>query len=128
MVMEAASYWVRYIHDDSLMRKPAKMNLLFYPTFDEKQTLTGIDMKFGYEGWSPWNRNLQSDQLQGAVKRLLMKWYGGNEFLTAHVKGKDIPVKLDGNRRIMIYDSPPQHVVVRVQDILHPMFSHNVKD
>jgi hypothetical protein len=128
MVMEAASYWVRYIYDDSTMRKPAKMNLLFYPTFDDGQALAGIDMKFSYEGWSPWNKNLQSDQLQETVKRLLVKWYGGNEFVTAHVNGKSIPVKLDGNRRIIIYDSPPQHVIVRIQDILHPMFSHNNKD
>ena len=80
------------------------MTLSFFPTFDEKQKLTGLDLRFNYEGWAPWNRDLQSDRLLEKVKPLLMKWYGGNDFVTAHLKEKDIPVKLDGNRRIMVYD------------------------
>ena len=125
LAIEGDSFWVRYLFPDSSKDNSPKMKLLFLPTFDEKNTVAGLDLKFSYAGWAPWNAELQSGHLEEKIKPLLMKWYGGNEFVLAHVGGKDIPVKVDGNRRIMIYNAPPEHVVVRVQDILHPMFRHN---
>jgi len=126
IVTEGQGFWVQYLRPDSIPISP-KVKLLFFPTFDEKEVLSGLDLKFSFEGWAPWNKDLQSDRLMEEVKKVLMKWYGGNDFVMAHAKGNDIPVKLDGNRRIMIYNSPPEHVIVRIQDILHPMFSHTVK-
>jgi hypothetical protein len=125
LATEGDSFWVRYLFPDSSKDNSPGMKLLFFPAFDEKNILIGLDLKFSYLGWAPWNSELQADRLQEKIKPLLMKWYGGNEFVVAHVNGKDIPVKLDGNRRIMIYTAPPEHVMVRVQDILHPIFSHS---
>lgn len=124
MVTEGQGFWVQYLSADSLPITP-KVKLLFFPTFDEKEILAGLDLRITYVGWAPWNQRLQSDSLVENIKPLLMKLYGGNEFVTAHVKGRDIPVKLDGNRRIMIYNSPPDYVVVRIQDILHPLYTHD---
>jgi hypothetical protein len=124
VVTEGQGFWVQYLLSDSIPISP-KVKLLFFPTFDEKETLAGLDLKVSFAGWAPWNRDLQSDRLVERIKPVLMKWYGGNEFVTAHVKENEIPVKLDGNRRIMIYNSPPEHIIVRVQDILHPLYRHD---
>jgi hypothetical protein len=58
--------------------------------------------------------------------KLLMKWYKGNEFITAKVGEEEVPVKLDGNRRILVIIRNEQHVLVKVQDILHPSFKHKL--
>jgi hypothetical protein len=55
-----------------------------------------------------------------------MEWYKGNEFVIAHVQDTEQFVKLDGNRRVVIYKLDPERVVVKVQDILHPMFRHSI--
>jgi hypothetical protein len=87
--------------------------------------ITNMDLKFSYLSWTPTNDRLQSDSLKVKVMSLLMDWYGGNEFITARVDEKDVPVKLDANRRILVYEDAPQSVIVRIQDILHPKYKHS---
>jgi hypothetical protein len=126
LAMEGEGGSIQYLFRDSLVhRKATPIRLLFVPAFDEKEILTNLDLKFNYVGWAPWNRHLQADSLETKIKQLLMRWYGGNEFVTAHVNDSEIPVKLDGNRRIVIYRDEPQNVVVKIQDILHPKFKHS---
>jgi hypothetical protein len=86
-----------------------------------------MDLKFSYNGWSPWNENLQADSLKAKVIELLMMWYKGNEFLSTEVNDHPVTVKLDGNRRILVLKYDEQSVVVRVQDILHPKYRHSVE-
>lgn len=118
---------VQYIFKDSLVHdEPAEIRLLFYPTFDEKEAIDEMGLEFSYTGWAPWNAPLQSDSLKLKAMELLMLWYKGNEFVMANVDDKKIPVKLDGNRRILVYEKDPQSVAVRIQDILHPRFRHSV--
>jgi len=127
VVAEGANYSVQYLFSDSLVHaEPTPIRMLFVPAFDEKQILTNLDLKFNYVAWAPWNKQLQADSLEVKVKKILMNWYGGNEFIIAKVGDTYVPVKLDGNRRILIYKDAPQNVLVKVQDILHPKFKHSI--
>jgi hypothetical protein len=116
---------VQYLFTDSLVHKePTKLKVLFVPAFDSKQVLTNLDLKITYPGWAPWNRSLQADSLENKLKKLFVAWYGGNEFVIAKIGEEQIPVKVDGNRRIVLYRKEPQTVLVKFQDILHPKFKH----
>lgn len=127
VVTEGAGYSVQYLFTDSLVHpKPTQIRLLFVPAFDDKEILTNMDLEFSYVAWAPWNRHLQSDSLETKIMELLMRWYGGNKFVTANVGESKVPVKLDGNRRVLVYREDPQNVIVRVQDILHPKFKHSI--
>lgn len=118
---------VQYMFSDSLYHKrPTEIRMLFYPSFDSKDVINEMIMEFNYSGWAPWNRPLQSDSLKVKTMELLMKWYGGNNFITANVDKSSFPVKLDGNRRILVEIKDVQSVVVKVQDILHPQFMHSI--
>lgn len=127
LITPGTSGTIQYVFTDSIVhKKPQEIRLLFVPAFDDNDVITNIDMKFNYTGWAPWNRALQSDSLEVKLKQLLMRWYGGNDFVMAHVQETDIPVKVDGNRRLMVMIYDPQSVVVHAQDILHPKFRHTM--
>lgn len=118
---------VQYVFKDSLVHdEPTELRLLFYPAFDQNESIDEMGLEFSYLGWSPWNKALQSDSLKLKTMELLMLWYKGNEFVMAKVNDRKIPVKLDGNRRILVYEKDPQSVAVRIQDILHPRFKHSI--
>lgn len=117
---------VQYLFTDSLFHdQPTDIRLLFYPNYDEDQVIAEMDLEFSYLAWAPWNKAYQSDSLEVKTKKLLMHWYQGNEFVTANVNDTEIPVKLDANRRILVYIKDAQSVVVKIQDILHPRFKHS---
>jgi len=118
---------VQYLFTDSLVhKKPTEIQLLFMPSYDDKVVITEMSMEFRYQGWTSWNLELHSDSLKVKVMELLMLWYKGNDFVTAHIQDTEQFVKVDGNRRILIYILDPQRVIVKVQDILHPMFQHSI--
>lgn len=118
---------VQYMLRDSLEHEsPEDIKLIFYTTFDNTGRISNIDMEFSYISWSPWNKKYQSDILKDKLMKLLIRWYGGNDFVMAHVGEHDIPVKLDGNRRILVELRDTQTVVVRVQDILNDKFKHSI--
>ena len=128
LTMEGPGYYVQYFLSDSTVhKKPTTIRLLFQPGFDKNDIITDMDMKFSYPGWAPWNRQYHSDSLKVKVIQLLERWYKGNKFVIAHSEKSEIPVKVDGNRRILIYEDEPQTVVVKVQDILHPKFNDTIK-
>ena len=128
LTTEGVGYAVRYIITYSLFHKaPTNIQLLFSPSFDEKEILFDMDLRFSYSGWAPWNRSYQSDSLEIKVIKMLEGWYKGNRFVTAHVGDKEIPVKVDGNRRILVLEEKPQMVIVKVQDILHPKYKNTIK-
>lgn len=118
---------VKYIFKDSIFHnEPTEIRLLFYPSFDDKGLISDMDLEFSYMAWAPWNRKLQSDSLAVKVKKILLDWYKGNEFVIAHIDEEEIPVKLDGNRRLTLIMKDDQSVIVRIQDILHPKFMHSI--
>lgn len=116
---------VQYLFRDSTVHsKPVAIRLLFMPSYDENDKIIEMNLEFSYVAWAPWNQDLQSAELEKKLKELLMKWYKGNDFVLAKVEGKEIPVKVDGNRRILVIIRNEQHVLVKIQDILHPKFKH----
>jgi hypothetical protein len=127
LVTQGPGGLVQYFFMDSIYSAtPTKMRLLFYPTFDQNDSIAEVNMEISYAAWAPWIRNMQSDSLQGKTLKILKNWYGGNDFVTAHLTDKDIPVKVDGNRRVIVDIKDAQTVNIRVQDILHPMFRHKI--
>lgn len=118
---------VMYLFKDSLFHeRPTQLRLLFYPTFDQEDIIAEVKMEFSYPGWAPWNRGLHSDSLEQRVEKILMHWYHGNHFVRAQVSKSEMPVKVDGNRRITLNIKDAQTVQARVQDLRHPYFMHSV--
>ncbi|SHI65730.1 hypothetical protein [Pseudozobellia thermophila] len=96
------------------------ITLLFYGIFDESDLMTGMDLRFSYDGWSLWNEKLQSKELVHAVKDSLKKWYPGNDFKLLNMPGDTTPVyvKIDGNRRILIQPLDDSRTVkAKIEDL-----------
>lgn len=110
--------FVKYeIFVDSTMVNNIEM--YFYPDFDNKDNITGMDMEYKYRAWAPWNENLTSAKLLPVLKDTLMKWYGGNEFIeiSDNEDPEPIWVKLDGNRRIAIKAKDDERLQVKMVDL-----------
>ena len=96
------------------------ITLNFYGIFNKEKIMTGMDMKFSYDGWSLWNKSLQSDKLVPVVKDSLKSWFPGNDFISVKLKeeNKDVWVKVDGNRRILIEPlADSREVDARIDDL-----------
>lgn len=94
----AAGAVVEYVLPD----QNPKILMNFFPDFYEEK-ICQMPVRFSYQAWAPWNRELQSDSLQQRLMPMLLDWYGGNEF----IKLKDdifgpVYAKVDGNRRIIL--------------------------
>ncbi len=120
---------VQFLFTDSLVhQKPTPMRLLFIPQFDDQDSIAEMNLEFSYVGWSPWNKSLQSDTLFNKVQQLLLIGYGGNRFIFPTIAGQATPVKLDANRRMIVYKKDERNVVVKVQDILNERFRHSISE
>ncbi len=100
--------------------KESPITMLFYGIFNKKKIMTGMDMKFHYDGWSLWNKSLQSDKLVPIVKDSLKSWFPGNDFIIVPAKKMkgEIHVKVDGNRRIIVEPIADTRTVdVRIDDL-----------
>ena len=96
-----------------------RMNHLFYGIFNEDDVMTGLDMRFYFLGWAPWNDNLQSDNVLPIAMDKLMEWYPGNEFVL--IENKKLPnksfVKIDGNRQLIIHVMDERYVRAQLIDL-----------
>lgn len=118
---------VQYVFMDSAYHEtPTPIRMLFYPKFDKNMVINSMDLEFSYNGWAPWNDKFQADDLKPVVLQMLMDWYGGNDFIDVEINNNELPVKVDGNRRILVFLKDTQSVVVRIQDILHPDYQHSI--
>ncbi len=96
------------------------ITMLFYGIFDEEKIMTGMDLSFSYIAWSLWNKSLHADKLLPVIKDSLQSWYPGNDFIQVRLEKtkKDIFVKVDGNRRIIIEPlSNNKDVNARIDDL-----------
>lgn len=117
---------VQYLFVDSIEHQtPAHLRLLFKPVYDDKEKIAEIQMEFSHQGWAPWNEKLQSKVLFPVAEKILLNWYEGNNFVDAEVAGQKLRVKVDGNRRILMYIKSDQSIAIQVQDLLHPNFKHS---
>jgi hypothetical protein len=87
--------------------KTSDIILLFYAKTNENYIITGMDMKFYYSAWSPWNKNLEAKELIPRVKDTILDWFPGNKFIDITLKDKSqISIKVDGNRQIKLSEDP----------------------
>ena len=118
---------VQYFFTDSLFHSTTTpIRLLFIPAFDDKDKIMEMNLEFSYVAWAPWNNELQSNVLIEFVMKQILHWYKGNPFILVDMDGKNMPVKLDGNRRMAVYIKDEQNVVVKIHDILHPKYKHSI--
>lgn len=118
---------IQYIITDSMTHLGhPDIRLLFVPGFDKQDKIVNMDLKFSYLGWAPWNKQLHADSLAVMVRKIIIKWYGGNEFIMAKLSNEQIPVKLDGNRRMTMFVQAPADVVVKQHDIFHSRYKHSI--
>jgi len=97
------------------LRYPAQMD--FYPKFSDGKIFE-IPVSFSYEGWSPWNKKLSSENLQKEILRWYEKVYGKGFIRVEHRLNGTAYVKVDGNRRITIFKQDDLHVWVVFTDML----------
>lgn len=89
------------------LKHPAIMN--FYPGFVEGR-IAEMPVKFTYSGWAPWNLAMSADSLQIDLLQWFEKMYG-NEFMKIdHPERGAAYVKLNGNRRITIFQENSMNV------------------
>jgi hypothetical protein len=96
------------------------IRMLFYGIFNKDRIMTGMDMRFYYNAWSLWNKSLHADKLVPVIKDSLQTWYPGNDFIRVAIKKneKELLVKVDGNRRIIIEPlTNNKDVNVRIDDL-----------
>ena len=81
--------------------------------------MTGLDMRFYFLGWAPWNEELQSDKVLPVAMDKLMEWYPGNNFIS--IENENFPnetfVKIDGNRQILIHIIDEKDVRAQLLDL-----------
>ena len=113
----ASNTSVYYRIDD--FKYPAGMD--FYPVF-YKDKIVSMPIMFTYDGWAPWNRRLFAEHLKKEVLVLMEEWYGPG-FLEIEnpdpigLRGNAF-VKVDGNRRISVYNLDDTIVRVDIVDLL----------
>jgi hypothetical protein len=105
---------VEYIMKNEL-KYPASMN--FYPTFI-KGKIYEMPVKFKYNGWAPWNKNLSSDSLQLDILNWYKKLYGRNFMEVKHPQRGLAYVLITGNRRLTIFKEDDLHVWAIFTDML----------
>jgi len=82
------------------LKHPATLE--FYPKFVDSK-IVEMPIKFSYDGWAPWNKELSSGQLVEDIRAWYEDEYGKGFIAVTHpLRGKAF-TKIDGNRRITIY-------------------------
>lgn len=96
-----------------------KIKMSFFGLFDNDRILNGMDIRFNFLGWSIWNKEYHSDNLIHQVKDSILRWFPGNDFIDYQLEdiSKNAYVKLDGNRRIIVYILDNKDVAVKINDL-----------
>ncbi len=104
---------------DTTAEKSQEVEMLFYAMFDSLLNIRGMDLKFRYPSWAPWNTDYSSEILAKNLTDYYFKIYGGNPFLEVETDAIEykIYVKVDGNRQIKIYPISEQNVSVKIEDL-----------
>lgn len=104
---------VQYQMKDELPH-PAVMD--FYPRFMNDR-IYEMPVRYKYNGWAPWNKELSSTALQKDLLKIYEKKYGKGFIKVEHpVQGKAF-VKIDGNRKITLFTNDQLHVWAYFTDL-----------
>ena len=95
-----------------------RIEMQFFGIFKEDK-ISGMNMKFSYSGWAPWNPQYQPELLMEQLKDTLTQWFPGNAFRTLDIAASETPayVKVDGNRLIRMFVINENQVAVRIEDL-----------
>lgn len=99
----------------STLKYPATMN--FYPNFHEDK-IYEMPVTYAYKAWAPWNRHLFADSLQQHVLATYQQHYGEDFMRIEHPQKGIAYVRVDGNRRISIFQENDTEVKVLFTDLL----------
>ncbi len=105
---------VAYVLKNEL-KHPALMD--FYPTFTDDK-ISEMPVRFAYAGWAPWNKELSSDNLQVDVLNWYKKIYGRGFIEVRHPEKGTAYIKVNGNRRILIFKKDDLYVWALFTDML----------
>ncbi len=105
---------VEYVLKNEL-KHPALMD--FYPTFTDDK-ISEMPVRFAYAGWAPWNKELSSGNLQIDVLNWYKKIYGHGFIKVRHPKKGTAYLKVNGNRRILIFKRDDLYVWAVFTDML----------
>ena len=97
------------------LKYPATMN--FYPAFDQGK-IVEMTVRFIYNGWAPWNKELSAESLSQDVLSWYQQEYGSGFITVTHPRRGTAYTKIDGNRRITIYTKDDIHVWTIFTDML----------
>ncbi len=97
------------------LKYPATVN--FYPVFDSGK-IVEMPVRFVYNGWAPWNKELSAAKLAEDVKNWYEDIYGKGFITIVHPIRGTAYTKIDGNRRITIYNEDELHAWARFTDML----------
>ena len=96
------------------LKHPATIN--FYPTFRDNK-IVEMPLQFQYDSWAPWVRYAQPDSLQLDVLSLMERKYGRG-FIKTNDKIFGLTfTKIEGNRKILIFQKPEMYVRVVFSDL-----------
>jgi hypothetical protein len=94
-----------------------KTDVDFYPDFYQDK-IYQMKVTYKYWGWSPWLKHLNSEALMYRLLAIYEKSFGG-EFMEIKSPDNRIAfVKVDGNRRISIYQKDEHKVRVIFTDLI----------
>ena len=110
----SANMSVQYDINEEL-EHPATMN--FYPRFDSGK-IVEMPVRFIYNGWAPWTKELSPDKLAKDVKSWYEDIYGKGFISVTHPFNGTAYTKIDGNRRITIYVENDLYVWAIFTDLL----------
>jgi hypothetical protein len=110
----SANMSVQYDLNEEL-EHPATMN--FYPRFDSGK-IVEMPVRFIYNGWAPWTKELSASNLAKDVKTWYEDIYGKGFISVTHPFNGTAYTKIDGNRRITIYVENDLYVWAIFTDLL----------
>lgn len=93
------------IHYDKDFSAP--VDFVFFPD-TSFPTIQKVDGHMMFRQWAPFNKEYPASKLQEELKKKMEDWYGGRDFIKIkHPKGHwpYAYVKVDGNRKILLYRS-----------------------
>ena len=114
---EFSPEYIMYPKKENKNSKKIKMS--FNGIFDKNNIIEGLNLRFNYYTWSPWNKDYNSSYLIEEIKDTLLVWFPGNDFFKLDLKDKEnfAYIKIDGNRRIRIYKIDAKDIAVKIEDV-----------
>jgi len=103
-----------------------KSTMRFFPEFRNNRIFK-MPVEYQYDGWAPWNEELQSDVLIADLLEAYREKYQGDFIKMEHPEnGKEAWINVNSNRRIAIFKKDEAVVQVEFLDLDAPdEFSSN---